>query len=366
MSDYIAGLRTDLVDAAARHQRRGALARTTIAVRPRAWSRPALAAAVMTAACLAAVLVAVWAIGPPAPKPATPHIVLTTDVASVANDAVVSGGDLWVSDLNAGLVRVDPATGQVKAAVPLGGASRTLAASPDGLWAIADHKVGSSFVVHIDPRTGRVVSRHAVAWSKWSVLAADAAGLWLPSDDPGATMERVRAPDRAPTAFLRRKNADEVAVLATPTTLWAVTDQGTLVEADNVTGRVIHTFPRAVTRNHGNGASGFPDHGLAADARGVWVIDQDREVVARYVGGRIVQRIRTGGYTGEAVALSHGSLWVSVTDPLKRRYKVVRFDSASGRRTGSVDVSFHVPKALVPTPQGLWVVASDGTATLIR
>ena len=45
---------------------------------------------------------------------------------------------------------------------------------------------------------------------------------------------------------------------------------------------------------------------------------------------------------------------------------VVRFDVASGRRTGSVDVSYHVPKALVPTARGLWVVASDGTATLIR
>jgi hypothetical protein len=365
MSDYITGLRADLVDAAARHQRRGALARTTIAVRPRAWSRPALAAAVVTAACLAAVLVAVRAIGPPAPKPAQLSVGLTIKVASVATDAVVSGGDLWVSDLNSGLVRVDPATGQVKAAVPLGGASRTLASRPDGLWAIADDKGGST-IVHIDPRTGRILSRHAVVWSKWYVLAADATGLWLPSDDPGATMERVRAPGRAPTAFLRRKDAYEVAVLATPTTLWAVTDHGTLVEADNVTGRVIHTFPRAVTGNHGTGASGFPEHGLAADARGVWLVDQDREVVARFAGGRIVQRIRTGGYTGDAIALSHGSLWVSVTDPLRRRYKIVRFDVASGRRTGSVDVSYHVPKALVPTAHGLWVVASDGTATLIR
>ena len=290
------------------------------------------------------------AIGPPAPKPATPHVVLTTDVASVANDAVVSGGDLWVIDLNAGLVRVEPATGRVKARVPLGGASRTIAAGPNGLWVIADDK-GRSFIVHIDPRTGRVLSRHAVAPSAWSVFTADAGGLWLPSGDPGAAMERVPAPGRAPTAFLRLNDTYEVGVLATPTTLWAVANDGTLVQADNVTGRIVQSLPRAVTGSHGNGANDFPENGLAGDADGVWAVDQDREIVVRFTAGRIVQRSAPAAIRGRS-RHRRGALWVSVADTARRRYKIVRFDlRPAGARAASTSAT-TCPRRSCPAPRG--------------
>jgi hypothetical protein len=366
MSDYITDLRADLVEAAARHQSRGALARTTTVVRPRAWSRPALAAAVVTAACLAAVLVGVRAIGPPAPKPAQPRIVLTTKVAAVATDAVARGGDLWVTDFNEGLVRVDAASGRVAARVPLGGTTQTIAVGPDRLWAMTSKRVGDGAVlVQVEPRSGRVLTRDPVEPSAVSAFAVDAGGLWLPSLDAALVMVKVPAPGRAPTAFLRLHEAYAVGVLATPPTLWVVTNDGTLLEVDSASGQIVHSLPRAVSGAHGNGGNEFPENGLAGDANGVWAVDQDRGIVVRFAGGHIVRRIRTGGYPGP-IAYTAGALWVSVADPLKRRFKIVRFDRASGRPTASVDVSFHVPKALVPTSHGLWVVASDGTATLIR
>jgi hypothetical protein len=363
MSDYIESLRTDLVEAAARHQRRGAVARTVVPLRPRAWSRPALSAVAVTAACLAAVLVAVSAIGPPAPRPTHPRIVVSAKVAGIASDAMLSGGDLWVTDFNGGLVRVDPATGRVLARTPLGGAARTIGAGMGRLWVIADAK-RRPVVVQIDPRTARVLDRHEVHPSALSIFTVDAGGLWL----PGRTgpMERVSAPGRAPTAHLRLGfDGYTVGVLATPTTLWVVANDGTLLQADVVSGRVVQSLRRAVAGTHGNGGDDLPENGLAADASGVWAVDQDREEVVRFSGGRIVQRIRAGGHPGP-VALSHGSLWLSVTDPQRRRYRVVRFDASSGRVTGSVGVGFHVPKALVPSSHGLWVVGSDGTALLVR
>jgi outer membrane protein assembly factor BamB len=364
MSDYITGLRADLVDAAARHQRRGALARKTIAVRPRAWSRPALAAALATAACLAVVLVAVRAIGPPAPQPTRPHVLKTTKVAGVVYDAVLAGGALWVTDFSGSLVRVDPTTGQVLGKTPLGGSPRTIASGQGSVWAIVDGRQ-AELMVQVDPRSGRVIDRHAVAPNSFDVFTVDGGGMWVMAEAASVAMERVPAPGRAPIAELRVGLDYTVGAVGAPSTLWVVTNRGTLVEADNLTGRVIHSLPSAVTGDHGNRGDEFPENGLAVDADGVWAVDQDREVVVRFSGGRVVQRIRAGGYPGP-IAFTRNALWVSVTDPLKRRYRIVRFDPSSGRATGSVNVGYHVPKALVPSPHGLWVVASDGTALLVR
>ena len=56
MSDYISELRRDLVGAAAREQGRGRAGRVARPLRPRAWSRPALAGALAIAAVLVAVV----------------------------------------------------------------------------------------------------------------------------------------------------------------------------------------------------------------------------------------------------------------------------------------------------------------------
>jgi sugar lactone lactonase YvrE len=366
MSDYITGLRADLVEAAARHQHRGSLARRALPVLPRAWSRPALAAVAVTAACVAAVVIAVSAIGPSVPRPTRRHVAVSAKIADSVFDAVLSGGALWVTDFNEGVVRVDPASGRVLDRIALAKSATTIGAGQRRLWALIDGTTGAS-MAQIDPRSGRVIARHGVAQaSPFGVFTVDAGGLWLPASPPAIAMMRVPAPGRAPTALLRL-GTDEyvVGAVATPGTLWVVTDHGMLVEADNLSGRIVESLPHAVTGSHGNGANEFPVNGLAADADGVWAVDQDRAVVVRFSSGHIVQRIRTGGYP-EAIALARGSLWVAVADTARRRYRVVRFDPSSGRSTGSADVGYHVPKALVPSSHGLWVVASDGTALLVR
>src|SRR5262249_50577302 len=106
MSDYIAGLRADLVDAAARHQERGALRRRALPVLPRAWSRPALAAAGALAACVAAIVIAVTTIGPPTPAPEKPHPVRTISLGTEGFDAVFAGGDLWVAGSDGDVIRI--------------------------------------------------------------------------------------------------------------------------------------------------------------------------------------------------------------------------------------------------------------------
>src|SRR4051812_16297530 len=175
--------------------------------------------------------------------------------------------------------------------------------------------------------------------------------MWLMADPASVAMERVPAPGRAPTAHLRLGlSAYTVGAVASPSTLWTVTNHGTLVEADNVTGRAVHSLPRAVTGDHGNGGDEFPENGLVADASVVWAVDQDRQVVVRFSGGRIVRRIRAGGHPGP-IAYTAGALWVSAADPLERRYKIVRFDPASGRRTRQRRRRLPRPPGAPPQPE---------------
>jgi hypothetical protein len=126
VSDYIAGLRTDLIEAAGRHQRRGSLARRAMPVLPRAWSRPALAGAFVVAACVAAIVIAVSTIGPPTPAPTKPHQVLSVRLGTEGFDAVYAAGCLWVAGTNGEVLRV--AHGRVVGRIKVGQQARSISA----------------------------------------------------------------------------------------------------------------------------------------------------------------------------------------------------------------------------------------------
>ena len=111
MSDYITGLRADLVDAAARHGRRRRSHRMPASLSPRAW-RPAVALGVAAvAASVVAVVIAVSTLTPPQPHPGRLQIVAELQLDGQPQDAVLAGGSLWVADFTGEVVRVDPPAG---------------------------------------------------------------------------------------------------------------------------------------------------------------------------------------------------------------------------------------------------------------
>jgi hypothetical protein len=371
MSDYIAGLRSDLVDAAARHQHRGAVARRTVVLRPRAWSRPALAAVAMTAAALAVIAVAVTTIGPPTPAPTKPHPVRVVRLGLEAFNATYGAGGLWVAGTNGEVVQV--ARGRVAQRLTLGDLGGGIAATGDFVWSSGinagreaqGEAEATSGLVQINGRSGAVVRRLPKHSSENGALEAGAGGLWL-IPNTGQENRTIEHRDPATGRLLGVVSGLSANDLdAGDAVVWALGGTGELAQIDPVSDRVVSVVPGA-TRPSGpnNGATGMS---LAADGQAVWVAGGTRGDVVLVLGGRVVRRLRVGEGVVDGVARTRDALWVTFAKPgVGARYQVIRIDPETGRQTGTVDLGHRQPTALVPAGRDLWIVTLDGTATLIR
>jgi hypothetical protein len=373
MSDYIAGLRTDLVEAAGRHQRRGTLARRAIPVLPRAWSRPALAAAAAVAVCVAAIVVAVSTIGPPEPKPATPHRVLSVRLGTGSFDAAYTDGSLWVAGTNGEVVRVTD--GRVRGRVKLGQQVKTIAAGAGSVWAstlngnanAADGTVRAS-LVQLDARSGAIRRTTRLTVTDVGAVVTGAGGVWfIPDDYYGAdVLERLDPVTGRRVAEIRSRSHFAHWVLAAGARrLWGVAVDGTVTEIDPTSERMVAAVPKV--RQNGVEEQTPSLSSLAADGDGVWVAGGARGDVALVQAGRVARRIPVGGGDVTAVARTRDALWVATGSgaPVPR-YRLIRIDPDSGRQTGTVQLGPEQPTALAAAGRDLWAVTLGGSAILIR
>jgi hypothetical protein len=371
MSDYIAGLRADLVDAAARHQRHGALGRTSLPLRPRAWSRPALAAVFVTAACAAAIVVAVAVIGPPAPTPAKPQRVVTVRLGTEGFDAAYAAGSLWVAGTNGEVVRV--VDGRVVDRVKVGQQIESIAAGADSVWAAtivsgaADPQdpLSESSLVRIDARTGAVTRRISMKVHEIGPVAVGAGGVWLvPDAQQGETRLERYDPATGRLAGLVESTYREDLAAGTGV-VWALGVGGAIAQIDPTTQSIAAVVPGAHERAAGQDTPGQAN--LAPDGDGVWVAGGARGDVVRVQAGRIVRRIRVGDGNVFGVARTRDALWVAIGTPtLSVRYRLVRIDPETGRQTGTVELGRVRPAVLTSAGRDLWIVSLGGAATLIR
>jgi hypothetical protein len=358
MSDYITGLRADLVDAAARHGRRRRLRRVPAALNSRAW-RPATALGVAAvAASVVAVVIAVSTLAPPHPNPGRLQIVAEVRLDGQPQDAVLAGGSLWVSDFSGAVVRVDPAGRRVVERIPVGGDSRAIVAGDGGVWVTSTNEDGDgSHLSRIDPHTGRVVDRVPVDGYVTSIADA-AGGIWL-VDQHRARLDRIDPASHAPTARVRFPRAVEVT--AAGDTLWARGGDGTVVAVDGELGRIVQRL-RGVAFSPEPDA---PNALAAADADEAWVASWNTGAVLQIRAGRVVRQVAVGAAPGP-VARTDDTVWVASRDDAHHRYRLSRIDPARGTITGTIELGNHAPRALVPAGSGLWVIAADGTALLVQ
>jgi hypothetical protein len=357
MSDYITGLRGDLVDAAARHRRRGRLGRAAVPLHPRTW-RPATAlAAAAVAVSVVAVVVAVSTLAPPSPHAGRLQIVAQVRLDAQPRDAVLAGGSLWVIDFSGDVIRVDPAGRRVVARIPVGGNPRAIAAGDRDVWVTSTNEdLDGSRLSRIDLHTNKVVER--IPFDGYvSTIAIGAGGLWLVDLDR-ARLDRIDPASHALTA--RVPFARAVALTAADNSLWAIGDDGTVVEVDGDLGRVAQRL-RGVAVAPETRVEGA----LAADAGGAWVANYGAGSVLQIRAGQVVREIAVGPATGP-VALTDGTLWVASGDDPSRRHRLSRIDPDRGSVTGTVELGNHAPRALVPTGDGVWVIATNGTALLVE
>jgi hypothetical protein len=368
MSDYISGLRGDLVDAAARHQRRGSLARTALPALPRAWSRPALAAVLATAACLAAIAIAVSTVGPPTPAPAQPHRLAVVRLGVDGFDATYATGFLWVAGENGEVVVVDTEHNRVANRLKLGELGGGIAADGGSVWASAieaGHGNITSSLVQIDARTSAIKRRLPRHAREHGALATGAGGVWVVPDTSqnGNRIERYDPATGRRVALIRGDFTNDLAV--GDGVLWALGGTGDLAQIDPASNRITAVV-RAVTQPSGlnNGATGMS---LAADGSAVWVAGGTRGDVVMVQAGQIVRRIRVGEDSVDGVARTRDALWVTLaTGAPNARYRVLRIDPETGRPTGTLNLGHRQPMALAPAGRGLWILTLGGSATLIR
>jgi hypothetical protein len=368
MSDYVTGLRADLVEAAGRHQRRGALARTAVPLRPRAWSRPALAAALATAACVAAVTIAVRAVGPPTPAPTQPHRVVSVPLGTEGFDAVYAAGCLWVAGTNGEVIRV--AHGRVVNRVKVGQQAKSISVDGDSVWVTTSDEVGAggalrAHLVQLDARTGEIRQKIPFTTTDVGPVEAGAGGLWFVPDD-SQSRDLLERRDPATGRRVGSVRSDFTNGLAAgPELLWGIRRDGAVGEIDPRADRVVAEVP-AVHEN-GPAQNGPGPTSLAPEGDGVWVAGGARGDVAWVQAGSIARRIRIGEGNVFAVARTRDALWVALgTGTLRIRYRVVRIDPETGRRTATVQLGYLRPTVLTPAGRDLWIVTLGGSATLIR
>jgi len=364
VSDYISGLRADLVEAADRERRRGAVARTARPLHPQAWNPGIATGAAAIAAAAAAFVLAVLALAPHrVDRAASPEVVATIRVAGTPTAAAYGDGYLWITDFTGSLVRVDPVTGRVVGRYALGAQPTAVAVAADGIWvrtAAEGPNGGTGSVLRVDPASGHVVGRAKIGDGEGIAVAGDS--VWVPrrfNND-----ERIDRIDRARTAVTGRVDVRNVAgIAAAGGALWAAVQEGTIVQIDPRDGRVLERWPALAP------SAGDLTRTLAPDAAGLWVLSTARNLILRIENGRVVRRIAVGPRVRPILARTRGGLWAatggeSTASPVPDG--VERIDPATGRVIGRFDLHGRPALALVPAGRDLAVVTEDGHVIVVR
>ena len=353
MSDYITGLRGDLVDAADRHRRRRGVGRATRQLPARTW-RPALAAATIVTGAVA-VLVAANALSPS--PPVRPGIAAVVQIGGQPQDAVAAGGSLWVTDFEGEVIRVDPETRRVIDRIDVEG---NPSASPP-----AQAACGSPAPTR--RRTSRCCpgSTRAAAGSS---SASRSAATCRPSRSEQAACGSSTGTVHGSNGSTRSATSSRPELRSRRPGRWphATKRCGPSATRDGRRRRrqlAGHPPPgpcrRAVERPVQNT--------LAADVDGAWVSDPSAGTVLRIHAGQVVSRTRVGDGAGP-VAVGDGSVWAASHDPLavNAPSRLSHIDPETETVTTTLDLEGRQPKALVTVGDDVWVIASDGTALLVE
>ena len=347
MSDFLAGLRAELLDAHAAHHRRGRVRRVARALVAR--PAPALAAAT----CAAAVVAALLAL--PLSRPPDRASVRVLDVIRVGadpTDAVAAGGSVWVTT-RSGFVRVDARTRRVEDRQSLGGLPVTVAAGPAGVWARTAAGEGGT--------VARLGGGPVIEVGNGNALAVGATTVWAPDVElPPEGLRRIDAATGRDEGLVDRLGIYALAVAGDD--LWAVANNGSVLRLDAETGRVRARWPGIAI------SAGTADPALVADERGAWVLrtgqGADSQAI-RLEGDRVVRRVPVDGTVQPVLAATPDGLWIATDDPLRGRSALVRLEPRTGRVTAHVGLDRRSVTDLVAVGDDVWAVARDGTIVVV-
>ena len=350
MSDYIAALRQDLVEAAERQQQRSPAARAARPLHPRSWSPLGMLGAGAAVAGLLLLVITLRAVSPPR-VPEAPKVVATVQLGGQPRDAAAAGGTLVIADLDGRIVRLSPADPDARRELAVGGSPTSIAAAGGTVWvtSVASLKdLHQSYLVHLDTASGRRLARVPLDGYA-SHVAVGAGGVWLSADLHSGGLARFDPRSGERTALIPSAVVEGLAV--SDRAVW--TRSGNAVTQYDTAGRVVHRV-EGVPPTLGDESQ----RTMVADAHGAWVVGQGDGRVYRIEDGRVVKRAAVGESAG-VIARTGTEVWVTAS-PAIDRYELVRLDPDEGKVTGRVDLGRRLPQAIVPIGKQIWVVTSAG------
>jgi DNA-binding beta-propeller fold protein YncE len=362
VSDFIAELRREVLDAHARHGRRGRLHRRVRSAHPRAWSPAAILATAVVATSLAALVIAARFLAGPAPS--RPHVVGVLRIGGTPVDAAFGDGSLWVTDFNGTVVRIDPGSRRVLARIDVHGQPEAIAVGAGSVWVRGPDASGpaggplGSRLLQIDPGTNRVVARVALGGGSGLAVAADA--VWAPRRfTMREGIDRIDAATGARTRPIHLPNVDGVAVGADA--LWVIQHDGTVARIDPSADRIARRWLQLAPSDAGGMSAP-----ILPDAGGAWLLSTTKAAILRVAGGRVVRQIAVDPSVRPLLARALDGLWIASGDNLGLRNRVSRIDPDTGHVTATLDLGDQRPKALVAANDALFVVTAQGNVLLIR
>ena len=355
MSDYISGLRQDLVEAAERERRRSPARRAASPLLPRSWSPVAVLGVGAALAGLLLLVVTLRAVSPPR-TPEAPKVVDTYRLGNQPRDAAAAAGSLVVADGNGTLLQLDPAGRQNPRQIELGGQPTSIAADGDTVWvtSVSSLKdINSSYLVQLDARTGQRLARVPLNGYA-SHVAVGAGGVWLSADLHSGGLARFDPRTGERTAFVPSAVVEGLAV--SDRAVW--TRSRDVVTQYDAAGRVLHRV-EGIPPTSGEESQ----RTIVADAHGAWVVGQGDGRLYRIEGGQVVKRVAVGESAG-VLARTGTAVWVTAS-PAIDRYELVRVDPDEGKVTARVALGRRLPQAILPAGDKLSVITAAGEALLL-
>ena len=353
MSDYIAELRRELVDAAERERLRSAPRRALVRTR-----RP-VAVALAGAAALVAAAIGIAVLGrEPEPSPATPRIVETIPIGGQPLDAAIGAGAVWVADGTGRVLRVDPRSHRVEATIRAGSEVTAVAASGDAVWAVTtigpgmhDHQV-----LGIDPAGNRVATHVLPTMALERLLEVAGGRVWVQSDmQAGGPLQRVDERTHRLVGDFGRSWRSVIA--GQGDALWTLGVNGVLERRDAGSGRLLARRPGF--------AAGQAPAAIAPVAGGAWVATGEDGTVTRVTDDLTIRdRVDLGARGPMTVA--DGSLWVTAVDARGINAELVRLDLRTGEVLARLRLGARLPRALVAVGDDVWAVIGDGSVLVIH
>jgi DNA-binding SARP family transcriptional activator/ABC-type branched-subunit amino acid transport system substrate-binding protein len=289
-------------------------------------------------------------------------------LVAAVSAALLSGGDgtsTLALQANA-LGLVDPATGHLRASVPLGGTPARVHTAGRQVWVTSDD---ARTVVMVDTRApaiarvvriGQFPSDFAVGEGAVWVVNRVRGRLVKISPDYGTVLRTSRIRSAATLSTLDdRFDVDPWSVAAGAGGVWITDGSSLLRRADPANGAVVRRYD-----------VGVPLNGVAVGEDAVWAISGSSASVLRIDArtGRVTARIRIVASRGTqspypiAVAVGLGSVWVLNATAAS----VTRIDPVQAGVTTTIPLGIErVPRRIAVGAGAAWVADADGTLARI-